>query len=102
MSKEDMNMTDMIDMANAMSSRPKVNPFEYDTIKCDECGSENFTPVMQFRKIPGLLVGEKENILYPHKVFICRNCGALSPMSKEEIEEITKLFKKEKKSDLII
>ena len=63
MSKKDMNMTDMIDMANAMSSRPKVNPFEYDTIKCDECGSENFIPLMLFRKIPGILVGEKENIL---------------------------------------
>lgn len=102
MSKEDANMNNMIDMANSMGSMPKVNPFEYDTIKCNECGSENFIPAMQFRKIPGLLVGEKEDVLYPHKIFICKNCGALSPMSKDEIDEIAKLSKKEKKSDLII
>lgn len=67
---------------------PKVNPFEYPIVECPECSCKDFVPCMRFYEIPGLLVGSKENVYYPYKVFICKKCGELSPMSQKEIDEI--------------
>lgn len=94
---------ELVDFANEMASMPKVNPFEYETVKCPECGKEDFIPAMRFKKIPGILIGQKEDAYYPHKVFLCKNCGELSPISKYEMEEIMKMTKQEeKKSNIIV
>lgn len=70
---------------------PTVNPFDYPEVKCDECGCVDFKGSVRFRKVPGLLVGSTEEVYYPHKVYVCASCGKLSPVSKKEIEEISKM-----------
>lgn len=61
---------------------PNINPLDYPTIKC-ECGNEIFTPGVIFKDIPGVAVGEKENVEFPIKVFYCSKCGQLSPYDKK-------------------
>lgn len=88
---------DLLNLANTASSMPTINPFEYPEIECPECKCKDFLPTMRFRKVPGLLVGESEDIFYPHKVFVCKNCGELSPISVKELEDIMKITKQENK-----
>lgn len=67
---------------------PKINPFDFPTVKCSSCGNETFVPAMMFRRIPGVVVGraDQNTVDFPLKVFICSKCGALSPADKELIE----------------
>ena len=98
-------MNDEFLNSDPISNMPRVNPFEYPEIECDECKCKDWMPVMRFRKVPGLLVGEKEDIYYPHKIFVCRNCGKISPVSQQEIDEIMKITpnaKPKEQSSLII
>lgn len=85
------------------SNMPKVNPFNYPSVKC-QCGNEIFVPGMIFKKVPGVLMGQgAEDIEVPIKVFYCTKCGELSPLDKEMIEkETSKNKKEENKSNLIL
>ena len=65
---------------------PNVNPFEYPSVKCT-CGNEIFVPGVIFKDIPGVALGERENVHVPIKIFYCSKCGTLSPADKEMLSK---------------
>lgn len=61
-----------------------VNPLDYPSVVCPDCGCQTFVPAMVFKRIPGIAVGagaEEQEVAL--KVFICSNCGGLSPRDRE-------------------
>ena len=65
-----------------------VNPLEYPSVKCPDCGCQTFIPAMIFKRIPGIALGagaeEQEMAI---KVFVCSKCGGLSPRDREMLGE---------------
>lgn len=41
---------------------------------CSECGGYFFIPVMMLRRLSKLLIGQSNDALIPHQVFICNDC----------------------------
>ena len=71
----------------APSNAPKIDIFDYPSVKCS-CGNEYFVPAVMFRQVPGLALGTSEQTVnIPIKVFVCAKCGELSPIDKETMEE---------------
>ena len=65
-----------------------VNPLDYPSVVCPECGCQTFVPAMIFKRIPGVVLGTgSEEQQMAVKVFICSKCGELSPKDKELIGE---------------
>ena len=59
-------------------STPKVDPRDYQTIKCSKCGSIIFESGVVLKEIPGTIVGNgAEPIQYPLQVLICKKCGEI-------------------------
>lgn len=96
-------MSDLKDTVNAANSRMnmKVNPLEYPSIPCDNCGCECYEQAMIFKKIPGLVLGAgNESQIYPIPVFICKHCGVLMSEYRKDFENAKN--KKEENNPLII
>ena len=56
----------------------RINPLDYDNLKCDKCGNETFTHNIILKKIPGIVMGAgKEDQLIDLPVFVCAKCGAI-------------------------
>ena len=65
-----------------------VNPLDYPSVVCPECGCQTFVPAMIFKRIPGVVLGAgSEEQQMAVKVFICSKCRELSPKDKELIGE---------------
>ena len=45
------------------------------SVNCDECGSPYFKQSLVIRRVPGILVGQKEPSYIPIPVFSCEKCG---------------------------
>lgn len=79
-------MSDFQNLNNGMGSN--VNPFDYKSEVCEECGNIVFQPALIFKKVPGILLGQgSEEVSLPIKVTCCSKCGALSPHDKAFVEE---------------
>lgn len=77
----------------------RINPLEYPSILCDQCGCETFVPAYVFKKIPGVALGyAAQDVTTPIEVYICSKCGELMPEYKAPKEEETN----ENKTKLII
>lgn len=90
---------------NDLIQGPSVNPMDYPTAKCEKCGNTLFKANVIFKEIPGLVVGKTETYYYPMKVFVCTNCGELSPLDKQinaEIERMASAASSETTPDLIV
>lgn len=80
-----------------------INPLEYPSVVCSECGSEFFIPALMFRKVPGSLFGQAGNtIQYPMKVFVCKNCGKLSPDDQAVYDNLALKAEKSKTKPLFV
>jgi uncharacterized Zn finger protein len=42
---------------------------------CEKCSSPYFKQTLVIRKVPGILVGQKEHSFVPIPVFSCDSCG---------------------------
>lgn len=89
----------MEDILGGENSQLKINPLDYQSIKC-ECGCELFEPAVVFKAIPGVLLGisDQKEVSMPIKVFKCSKCGKLF----KDDEKMLYDNNKEKKSNLII
>jgi len=78
------NFNDIINDANLNkeSNGPHINPAEYESITCDNCGCALFRSAVIIKKIPGLLVMSSHEYEYiPDNILVCNNCGM--PMKKD-------------------
>jgi DNA-directed RNA polymerase subunit RPC12/RpoP len=65
-----------------------VNPLNYPSVVCDNCGCEVFSPAMVFKRIPGVVAGSgTEESLCPIPVYICSKCGELMPDYKKTVQK---------------
>ena len=70
---------------------------EPELVKCGKCGSEAFTEILMFAKIPAVVSQNgKAGIAPVGSSYICMNCGT-SIEESEAVKELT-----DKKSNLII
>ena len=65
-------------MENVMPQTPTLTIKDTKPVKCEKCGCQIFEATLILRKIPGLLIGEKEDILKSIPVFTCKKCGHLN------------------------
>jgi hypothetical protein len=81
------SFSDTIDAAN-QTRQLRINPKDYPSVVCPDCGSKIFMPAAMFKKIPGVLVGSgAEEQIFPVQVYICAKCHTLMPdMGFEELE----------------
>lgn len=88
---------------NEMQMRgPKIDPRDYESVKCPKCGCEIFTQGIIIKKIPGVLVGAgTDDMEYPIPVMVCSKCGTLSPADAKALEKNT-AEKKPQSGNLII
>lgn len=63
-----------------------VNLNQTDEIKCDECGSNAFSPAFLLRKVSALLSPTGKDTVIPIQVFACNSCGHIN----EEFKPIEK------------
>ena len=85
-------------------SGQKINPLDYENIKCDKCGNETFESAFIIKNIPGLVMGNgSEDVQYPLDVVVCKKCGAIMKDYRKEykLEEFAKK-KGENKGGLIL
>lgn len=96
------SFSDTIDAAN-QSRQLRINPKDYPSVVCPDCGSKIFVPAAMFKKISGMLVGKgAEEQIFPVQVYICAKCQKLMPgMGFEELENEPEQ-KQEIKSNIII
>lgn len=67
-----------------------VDPRDYPTKRCSKCNGITFLSRYVIKEIPGTLVGAgPETVIYPMKVLVCAECGAI-------IDEDIKMLKLEK------
>lgn len=95
--------------APGVSQSPQltINPFEYETETCPECGNITFVPGVIFKKVPGVLVGSPNPTeAIPIKVAVCAKCGTMSQsdaeMLKKNEESARKTSEAKKSSNLIV
>ena len=57
---------------------PKVDPRNYETVKCSKCGSIRFTNEVILKRISGMEIGQgTKPMLIPLQILTCANCGAI-------------------------
>lgn len=57
-------------------------------IKCPECRSIFFRSSTILRRLPGLLVGSKDDIIIPIPVSRCDDCGNILPSEFESLAKV--------------
>lgn len=82
---------------------PNIDPLDYPSEVCPNCGCEVFVPGVIMKKVPGVLLGAPtETVDVPVKVFVCAKCHTLSPTDQEILDKSKKATETAKKSNLII
>lgn len=82
-------MSSIADTVNAANQKQtlRVNPLDYPSVVCPDCGTKVFIPAAVFKKVPGLLLGNGgEEQIIPIQVYICAKCHKLMP----EFEQLEK------------
>jgi len=87
-----------------MDVLPNINPLDYPVSKCPNCGNTLFRATVQFREVPGLVMGEKGIKYLPMKVFTCTKCDTLSPFDQQVFDDMERASgkKSDPTPDLII
>lgn len=73
----------MDELGNKLNSAALIS--KSSPIVCENCSGKTFTESVLLRRIPGLLIGEKQDAVIPIPVFTCRKCGHVN---KEFIPKI--------------
>ena len=56
-------------------NQPRIDLKKQPTIICEECSSKYFQEVVLIKKVPGILVGNKEDSIVPFPTYKCVDCG---------------------------
>lgn len=62
-----------------------------DSIGCDHCGGIYFQEAVVLKRIPGLMVGQPQDVEYPVPILLCGQCGKPKVPGKPEKKEENKL-----------
>lgn len=94
-------MSSISDTVNAAKQKQtlRVNPLDYPSVICPDCGTKVFIPAAVFKKVPGILLGTgAEEELIPIQVYVCAKCHKLLP----EFEQLEKESEPKKQESSII
>lgn len=66
------------DLLGLGGSMPAVDPRNYETIKCDKCGSIQFVNQYVLKKVSGMELGQgAKPMMLPLNILVCAKCGAI-------------------------
>jgi uncharacterized Zn finger protein len=66
------------DLFELGGSMPAVDPRNYETIKCDKCGSIQFVNQYVLKKVSGMELGQgAKPMMLPLNILVCAKCGAI-------------------------
>ena len=80
------NFNEIIDSANdnAKYQMPQLDPKDYESIECDQCGNVAFMPAMILKKVPGVIFGSSNKTqLVPDQILVCAKCGTILKKDRE-------------------
>lgn len=81
-------MNDLLGKGNI--GGPTVNPLDYETKRCSQCGGILFKTCAVLKEIPGMAIGQgAKSALVPVNVFVCEKCGKI-------LDSDVKMFKLDK------
>lgn len=61
-----------------IGSMPTVDPRNYETIKCDKCGSIQFVNQYVLKRVSGMELGQgAKPMMVPLNILVCAKCGAI-------------------------
>lgn len=64
------------DLLGGISSMPKVDPRNYETIKCSHCGGIVFDSKYVLKRVSGMELGQgAKSMMVPLNVLVCASCG---------------------------
>ena len=64
------------DLLGGLGSMPKVDPRNYETIKCSNCGGIVFDTKYVLKRVSGMELGQgAKSMMVPLNVLVCANCG---------------------------
>lgn len=64
------------DLLGGLGSIPKVDPRNYETIKCSNCGGIVFDTKYVLKRVSGMELGQgAKSMMVPLNVLVCANCG---------------------------
>jgi len=82
----EQNFNEIIDSANenAKYQMPQIDPKDYESLECDQCGNVAFMPAMILKKIPGAVIGSHNKFqLVPDQILVCSKCGTVLKKDRE-------------------
>lgn len=57
---------------------PQIDPRNYETIKCDKCGSIQFENQYVLKRVSGMELGQGvKPMILPLNILVCSKCGAI-------------------------
>ena len=66
------------DLLGLGASMPTVDPRNYETVKCDKCGSIQFVPQYIMKRISGIELGNgAKPTIVPLNIMVCAKCGSI-------------------------
>ena len=66
------------DLLGLGASMPTVDPRNYETIKCDKCGSIQFVNQYVLKRVSGMELGQgAKPMMVPLNILVCAKCGAI-------------------------
>lgn len=66
------------DLLGLGGSMPTVDPRNYETIKCDKCGSIQFVNQYVLKRVSGMELGQgAKPMMVPLNILTCAKCGAI-------------------------
>lgn len=60
-----------------IQQKVNIDISQADTVKCAECGSEQFKMEYLIKKVSALLSPTGDEVIIPVQVFSCSNCGII-------------------------
>ena len=61
-----------------MKQNINIDLSNVDNVKCEECGSETFTPVFVIKHVSALMSPNGQDTMVPIQLFKCSNCGHIN------------------------
>ena len=66
------------DLLGGLGSMPKVDPRNYETIKCSYCGGIVFDSKYVLKRVSGMEIGQgAKSMMVPLNVLVCAGCGKI-------------------------
>jgi len=61
-----------------LGSMPKVDPRNYETVKCSHCGSIQFVQQVVMKRVSGMELGQGATpTIVPLPIMVCAKCGEI-------------------------